>query len=51
MCEPHTKKLEELEMGLDNITFDFILNIMQTYAESLDKKIKPIKSGEEKDKS
>ncbi|MGI6486045.1 MAG: UPF0236 family transposase-like protein [Tepidanaerobacteraceae bacterium] len=40
MCEPHTKELEELEMGLENITFGFILNMMQTYVESLDKEIK-----------
>jgi hypothetical protein len=40
MNEPHVKKLEELETGLENITFDFILNMMQIYAESLDKEIK-----------
>ena len=40
MNEPQVKKLEELETGLENITFDFILNMMQIYAESLDKEIK-----------
>jgi len=33
-------KLEELETGLETITYDFILNMMKIYAENLDKEIK-----------
>lgn len=40
MSETHTNKLEELETGLETITYDFILNMMKIYAESLDKEIK-----------
>lgn len=40
MSEPNAKKLEELETGLETITFDFILNMMKIYVENLDKEIK-----------
>lgn len=40
MQEPDIKKIDELETGLKGITFDFILTMMQTYVESLDKEIK-----------
>jgi len=40
MSEPNDKKLEELETGLETITFDFILNMMKIYVENLDKEIK-----------
>ena len=40
MSETHTNKLEELETGLETITFDFILNMMKIYVENLDKEIK-----------
>jgi hypothetical protein len=40
MSEPNDKKLEELETGLETITFDFIINMMKIYVENLDKEIK-----------
>ncbi|MGB4631294.1 MAG: UPF0236 family protein, partial [Tepidanaerobacteraceae bacterium] len=40
MSETHTNKLEELETGLETITYDFILNMMKIYLENLDKEIK-----------
>jgi len=40
MSEPNDKKLEELETGLETITFDFIINMMKIYLENLDKEIK-----------
>jgi hypothetical protein len=40
MYDPNIKELGELEVGLKDITFDFILKMMQTYVESLDKEIK-----------
>lgn len=40
MSEPKIKKLEELEIGLEAITDNFLLNMTQTYIESYDKEIK-----------
>ena len=40
MNKSKIKKLEELETGLETITFDFILNMMKIYVENLDKEIK-----------
>jgi hypothetical protein len=40
MSEPNAKKLEELETGIETITFDFILNMMKIYVENLDKEMK-----------
>jgi hypothetical protein len=40
MNEPKIKKLEELEIGLEAITDNFLLNMTQTYIESYDKEIK-----------
>ena len=40
MSKSKLKKLEELETGLETITYDFILNMMKIYVENLDKEIK-----------
>jgi len=40
LSDPETRRLQELEVGLEGITSNFILDMMQAYAQSLDKEIK-----------